>query len=67
MITALLDAFQSPALDASALRGALRVLHIWADQTKRDVHTTTIFHPHLFPALVRAAIRVAADYGLLAP
>lgn len=67
MITALLDAFQSPALDASALRGALRDLHAWATRAKRNVRATTIFHPHLFSGLLKAATKAATDYGLLAP
>src|SRR5206468_4098569 len=66
-IPALLDAFQSPALDASALREALHELHTWAERAKRNVRATTIFHPHLFSSLVKAATKVAADYGLLAP
>lgn len=67
MIGALLDAFQSPRLDASALRRALRELRPSAEKLKRQARAATLFHPHLFSVLVKNASRIAADYGLLAP
>ncbi len=67
MIAALLDAFQSHHLDVSTLRKAARDLRAWAQTAKRLSHTTTVFHPHLFLRLVKAAVKIAADHGLLAP
>lgn len=67
MITALLDAFQSPHLDPSTLRRAAHDLRASATELKRNFRTTTIFHPHLFDSLLVAATNVAIRYGLLAP
>lgn len=67
MITVLLDAFQSPPIDVSRLRKALRELRALAEKMKHDALAKTIFHPHLFFLLGKAAAKVATDYGLLAP
>ena len=67
MTAALLDAFQSPRLEISKLPEALRDLRVLAEKMKRKDRAKTIFHPRLFSTLVKAATKVAADYGLLAP
>ena len=67
MLAALLDAFQTRGADVSAFRRAARDLRSLAAAMKRKSRTTTIFHPHLFAALPRAATEVAARHGLLLP
>ncbi len=67
MIEAILDAFQSQRADASALRRAARDFRRYARKIKRDFRAKTLFHPHLFQHLVKAASKIAADRGFLAP
>lgn len=67
MIAALLDAFQSARIEASALSNALRDLDVSMQQMKRASRTRTMFHPYLFDALASAAAEFAVDYGLLLP
>lgn len=67
MIAALLDAFQAPGLNFSALRKAIRKLRAYAETLKREFGATTIFHPYLFAGLVQTAKTIAADYRLLSP
>lgn len=67
MIAALLDAFQSARIEASALSNALRDLDVSMQRMKRASRTRTMFHPYLFDALASAAAEFAVDYGLLLP
>jgi len=66
MIAAVLDAFQSHGAHVSAYRRAARDLRALAAEMKRESRTATIFHPHLFSGLLKAA-SIGTDYGLLAP
>ena len=67
MIAALLDAFQSQRSDASELRRAARDLRTYARNIKRAFRTETIFHPHLFQHLIKAALRIATERAFLLP
>jgi hypothetical protein len=67
MIGALLDAFESSHVGASALRRATRELRDLAALLKRDHRAKTIFHPHLFDRLIGGAGDIARKHGLLAP
>jgi hypothetical protein len=67
MIEALLDAFQSQRSDASELRRAARALRTYARNTKRVFRAKTIFHPHLFSLLTKAAVNIATERGFLLP
>jgi hypothetical protein len=67
MIAALLDAFQSQRSDASELRKGARDLRTYARNIKRALRAETIFHPHLFQHLIKAALKIATERGFLLP
>lgn len=67
MIAALLDALQSQRSDASELRRAARALRTYAREMKRDFRARTIFHAHPFQLLIKTALKIGTERGLLLP